>query len=138
MYPLEFRSSIWIMALAAAACAVSAAPEPTPVGKRWFASIDGLADPKQLPRLEFAADGRVSGYTGCNALSGKWRMEGGAVRLGALAVTKRGCLGPAGEAERRVLAAVNDKSRVSLENGRLILQGAGGERIEFAEGPSNP
>jgi|KBSSwiStaDraftv2_1062776.scaffolds.fasta_scaffold481083_3 heat shock protein HslJ len=138
MYPLEFRSSIWIMALAAAACAVSAVPEPTPVGKRWVASIDGLTDPKQLPRLEFAADGRVSGYTGCNALSGKWRMEGGAVRLGALAVTKRGCLGPAGDAERRVLAAVNDKSRVSLENGRLILQGAGGERIEFAEGPSTP
>jgi heat shock protein HslJ len=138
MCPLEFRSSIWIMALAVAACAASVAPEPTFVGKRWVASIDGVTDPKQLPRLEFAADGRVSGYTGCNALSGKWRMEGGAVRLGALAVTKRGCLGPAGDAERRVLAAVNEKSHVSVENGRLVLQGTDGERIEFAEGPSNP
>ena len=73
-----------------------------------------------------------------NMLAGKWRVDGGAVRLEALAATKRGCLGPAGEVERRFLAAVNSGSRLSLEGAALVAQGPGGERLAFADDPSSP
>jgi heat shock protein HslJ len=107
------------------------------MGKRWVARMPEVEDAKQRPRLEFVSDGRLSGYSGCNAIAGRWRVEGGAIRLEALTATKRGCLGPAGDLERRFLAAVNVSSRVSLEGTTLVVQGPGGERIAFADDPSN-
>ena len=132
------RSSIWIMTLAASACAAALAPEAQVAGKQWVAEARDIDDAKQRPRLEFVRDGRLTGYTGCNRLSGAWRVEDGAIRFGALATTKRACLGPAGDAEKRVLAALGERSRVSVERGKLVVQGAGGERIEFVEAPSTP
>jgi len=132
------RSTMWIMTLAASACAAALAPDAQVAGKQWVAEVREIDDAKQRPQLEFARDGRLTGYTGCNRLSGAWRVEEGAVRFGALATTKRACLGPAGDAEKRVLAALGERSRVSVERGRLIVQGAGGERIEFVQAPSTP
>ena len=130
------RSSIWIMGLATCACAMSAAPVSL-AGSHWVAQVEGVADREQSPRLEFLADGRLVGYTGCNMLSGTWRVEGDAVRLGALAATKRGCLGPAGDVEKRVLAALNEKSVVRVEGAKLVVQGVSGERLEFTGATSN-
>ena len=107
-------------------------------GSRWVGVVDGNTDPRMLPRLELSANGRLAGYTGCNMLAGKWRVEGGTIRLEALAATKRGCMGPAGDVEKRFLASVNGKSRVSLEGTALVVEGQGGERIAFADDPSNP
>ena len=132
------RWTIWIMTFAASACAAAVVTDAQVAGKQWIAEAEGIDDAKQRPRLEFVRDGRLAGYTGCNRLSGAWRVEDGAVRFGALATTKRACLGPAGDAEKRVLAALGERSRVSVERGKLIVQGAGGERIEFVEAPSTP
>ncbi len=132
------RLSIWIVTLAASACAAALAPDAQVAGKQWVARADGIDDAKQQPRLEFVRDGRLTGYTGCNRLSGAWRVEDGAVRFGALATTKRACLGPAGDAEKRLLAALGERSRVSVERGKLVIQGAGGERVELVEAPSTP
>ena len=132
------RSTMWILPLAASACAAALATDAQVAGKQWVAEVREIDDAKQRPRLEFVRGGRLSGYTGCNRLSGAWRVEEGAVRFGALATTKRACLGPAGDAEKRVLAALGERSRVSFERGRLIVEGAGGERIEFVEAPSAP
>jgi heat shock protein HslJ len=108
------------------------------VGKHWVADESRAADPKENPRLEFLRDGRLAGYSGCNVVSGTWRIEGGALRLGPLAMTKRGCMGPAGEVEKRFIAAVGDRSEWALAAGRLVAQGAGGARMEFAERASAP
>lgn len=136
--------SAWLFLLALGACgspiAMTAAPasasppEAAVAGKHWVAEVDAGIDPRQRPRLEFVRDGRLSGYTGCNVLSGNWRVEGGALRFGSLVVTKRGCLGPGGELEKRFLAAVNDRSRVSMEGARLVVEGANGGRLVFSEG----
>jgi len=134
------RAVLAIVALALAACATApappvaaapaAAPEPaTLAGTRWVGVVAGDPDPRSLPRLEFLGGGRVTGYTGCNMLSGVWRMEGGEVRLGPLVTTKRACVGPEGDAEQRFLAAAG--GRVTREGERLLFTGPRGDTFEF-------
>jgi len=137
------RGFLPLVALALGACAnapqaeaPSRAPAAAPVaaplsltGTRWIGVVEGSPDPRSLPRLEFVTSERVAGYTGCNMMSGGWRMEGGTVRVGPLVSTKRACVGPESEIERRVVAAL--AGTVKREGDRLVFTGAGGERFEF-------
>jgi heat shock protein HslJ len=132
-------------AVALVACAASNPPanEAAPkaagalpaslIGTRWMGVIDPSLEKRAVPWLEFVAEGRVSGYTGCNLLSGKWVNEGGQVRIGPLITTKRGCMGPESDVERRLLNALNEKSRVTRDGAKLVFTGEGGERFEFVE-----
>jgi heat shock protein HslJ len=120
-------------ASAGAAPASAAAAPATLAGTRWVGVIDASLDKRHAPWLEFIREGRLSGFTGCNMLSGGWRMEGGQIRVGPLVTTKRGCLGPEGEIERRVLAALNEQSRVTRDGAKLVFLGSSGERFEFLE-----
>jgi heat shock protein HslJ len=103
------------------------------VGTRWTGVVPGTPDPRTLPRLEFSSQGRVLGFTGCNMLTGTWRVDGSAVRFGPLVTTKRACVGPEMEFERRLLAAMGQDSRAVLEGGRLVMIGPAGDRFEFVE-----
>lgn len=102
-------------------------------GTRWVGVVDSSTDRRAVPRLEFVREGRISGFTGCNLFSGAWSVEGGEVRFGGVATTKRMCLGPEGEIEKRVLEVLGDKSRVTREGAKLVLVAPGGERFEFTE-----
>lgn len=115
-----------------APAAAAAASANDLAGTRWTGVVAAHTDPHALPRLEFTTN-RVAGYTGCNMLSGAWRVENGEVKLGPLATTKRMCLGPEGEIEKRVLAALTPQSRVTREGGRLVFTAPGGARFEFEE-----
>ena len=140
---ITVRGFLPLVALALGACAnapeatapsraPAAAPAAAPLslaGTRWIGVVEGNPDPRSLPRLEFVTSERVAGYTGCNMMSGGWRMEGGTVRVGPLVSTKRACAGPEGEIERRVVAAL--AGTVKREGDRLVFTGAGGERFEF-------
>lgn len=129
--------------LALAACADAPQPAPahaaaaTPapsrglVGSRWIGVVANGADPQTRPRLEFVREGRLSGYTGCNLFSGAWRMEGEDVHVAGLAMTKRMCVGPAGETEKRFLAAIGPGAHGKREGERLVFTGPKGERFEF-------
>jgi heat shock protein HslJ len=96
---------------------------------RWRGNVPGV-DEGSTPWLEFV-DGRVAGYTGCNMMSGPWRVENSEIRVGPLATTKRACAGAGSDVEHRVLAGFG--GRVTREGDRLIAVGPGGERIEFIE-----
>lgn len=111
--------------------AASPAVTKTLVGTRWVGVVENGADPHARPRLEFVSEGRVSGYTGCNLFSGAWKMEGGDVRVGWLAMTKRMCVGDGGEIEKRFLAATGPGSRGRREGDRLVFTGPKGERFEL-------
>jgi len=102
------------------------------VGSHWTGVVEG-ADPRMLPRLEFATEGRVVGFTGCNLLSGAWSVVDGEVKFGPMVTTKRGCIGLQGDIERRVLAVLGEKTRVTREGNKLILSGPDGARFEFLE-----
>ena len=110
-----------------------ASPPPALSGTRWVGAVDAAIDRRALPRLEFVREGRLTGFTGCNLLSGTWTIEGGEARLGPVATTKRLCLGAEGELERRVLAVLVDRSRMTREGAKLIVASPGGERLEFVE-----
>ncbi|MGZ5102015.1 MAG: META domain-containing protein [Usitatibacter sp.] len=136
------RSIAGLFALGLGACAAepdapagAAAAAPSLSGTRWVGVVDASTDRRAVPRLEFVREGRVTGFTGCNLLSGAWGVEGGEVRFGGIATTKRLCLGPEGEIEKRVLAVLGDKSRVTREGAKLVLVAPGGERFEFNEAP---
>ncbi len=137
---------MWICAWGLAACAMPPSPGGPPaaraaavpaaaasmVGTRWKGIAPGV-DERQLPWLEFVVEGRLSGFTGCNLLHGAWKNEGGEVRIGPLVTTKRGCVGPGGDMEKRLLATLTPQSRVTREGGRLVFTAPGGERLEFVE-----
>jgi heat shock protein HslJ len=89
------------------------------------------ADPQALARLEFAEGGKLSGYTGCNMMSGSWREEGGEARFGPIISTKRFCVGAGGEMEKRLMAALAPGARGVREGDRLVLIAPGGARFEF-------
>ena len=132
------RILLALLAFALAACAGSPPPLAAPpsaslAGTRWIGAMPAESDPRTIPRLEFVLEGRLSGYTGCNMLSGVWTMEGADIRIGALMTTKRLCIGPERETERRLLAALRDGARGHREGARLVFTGPGGERFEFAE-----
>ena len=115
----------------ACACATGSGGEaPSLAGTRWVGVIDAGLDPAMAPRLEFVA-GRVQGYTGCNMMSGSWSEQGGEVRFGAIAATKRMCIGPGGDVEKRLLAALHDGSRVAREGERLWVVSPSGARFAF-------
>jgi heat shock protein HslJ len=64
-------------------------------------------------------------------LNGTWRSDGGQVRIGPLVMTKRGCIGPAGDIEQRVMRVLNEQGTVSRQGDKLIVTGPNGERFEF-------
>jgi heat shock protein HslJ len=100
-------------------------------GTRWVGVVEGNSDPHSLPRLEFAAGGRVSGYSGCNMMSSSYVEDKGAVRFGPVMSTKRFCAGPEGEVERRVMSALGTGARAVREGGKLVITTPAGARFEF-------
>ena len=137
---ITVRGFLPLVALAVGACANVPAPQAEPraaavapaaslTGTRWIGVVAGNPDPRSLPRLEFITSERVTGYTGCNMMSGGWRMEGGTIRVGPLVSTKRACVGPESDVERRVVAALS--GTVTREGDRLVFTSAAGERFEF-------
>ena len=112
--------------------APSGASSTSLAGTRWRGVVEGNVDEASTPWLEFV-EGRVAGYTGCNMLSGAWRVENGEVRLGPLVTTKRACAGAGSDVEKRVLASLGERSHVSRQGPRLVLTAPAGERFEFSE-----
>lgn len=65
----------------------STPPLPNPVGS-WGTGAEGA------PFLSFAADGTLSGYDGCNEVSGGWTQDAdGNITFGALSITAEVCDG---------------------------------------------
>jgi putative lipoprotein len=131
-------AALVLVILALAGCADAPAQkapmDESIAGTKWV--MDVAREPDQKPRLEFAADGRVTGYSGCNMVSGTWKLEGGAVRLGPLISTKRACPGEGDTLERRFLQSVSGPgARIAMEGTRLVAQGEGGARMEFSRLP---
>lgn len=106
---------------------------PGYAGTRWVGVSEAGLDANATPRLEFLEGGRVAGFTGCNMLSGAWRMEGGELRFGNIATTKRMCLGPGGEVEKRLVAAIGADASVRREGTKLVVSSPAGARFEFVQ-----
>lgn len=90
--------------------AACAAPGPAPGDVRgaWRieqARTEPLYD-KRLARLDFNADGTLTGHTSCNRLSGRYTLEGDKLAVGRVATTRMACGRLQLEQEDRVLSAL--------------------------------
>jgi len=99
------------------------------VGTRWV-GIDPAVE-KDPPVFEFVTEQRITGYTGCNMMSGEWNMQNGEIHLGRVVVTKRLCTGPGADAEKHVLAVMLEKSRFRVEGDRMLVTTPEGASYEF-------
>ena len=140
------RHGCMLLALALGACAAAPAVPPAreaavPAermaaqslppwgGTRWAAPTAGNG--QSTPRLEFAENGELHGYTGCNMLAGHWSEDSGEIRFSKLIVTKRFCVGEGSEIEKRLLAALSAESRGRREGGKLVISSPQGATFEF-------
>lgn len=75
------------------------------------------------PHLVFA-DGKVSGFTGCNTLSGTAEISGDAVAFGAIATTKMACPPDIDRIEKIVLATIDGSATYGVDGDVLSLTNA--------------
>ncbi|UHG92645.1 META domain-containing protein [Spirosoma oryzicola] len=76
----------------------------------------------EAPRLEISlTEGRVTGTTGCNRLSGEVRADTRLIRLGPLVTTKMACAGEANTIEANLLNALLQPLAYRVGNGKLTL-----------------
>lgn len=103
---------------------VASAPVATSPAGTWLAEDiggHGVLDNAQS-LLQLAEDGTVSGSGGCNRMTGKAVIEGGAISFGPLAATRRACLPALGDQEARFFAALAATRQWQVDEfGKLIL-----------------
>lgn len=135
---LARKASILVLLAACSACA--SPPAPALAGPRWeLAQLEG--QPVQGKAfLQFdAAQGRVSGHSGCNRLSGAYAQEGGRLKLAAAASTRMACIGPGDELERRFLAMYQKVAGWRAEGAQMLLLDADGRELaRFSAAAAEP
>jgi putative lipoprotein len=131
------RRALLAFIAAVAGTGVGAAPRAARAGAAWDGSTwlvedirrRGVIDNAQTT-LRIEADGAVSGSTGCNAYSGRAKIEGDAIRFGSLAVAARACVPALADQERKFLSAISlVRARRMDRFGRLQLVSAQGEAL---------
>jgi heat shock protein HslJ len=112
--------------LLAACSGSSGASAPTLGGTSWTVSSVGGQPTIEgnQPTILFAADGAVSGTSGCNQYNGSFTTDGGGITFSPMATTRMACEGPASEQEATFLPALQGATAWSIADGNLTLSGA--------------
>ncbi len=112
-----------VLALALAACATpEPASRPGPLADtHWTRSDDADAAP-HFPTLEFDANGRASGFDGCNLWFAETDQRHGRLVFKPSGSTRRACSAQsAAAAAQRFWAAIRATRSARIEDGALIL-----------------
>jgi heat shock protein HslJ len=112
--------------LAACSSTPGGSPTATLPGTSW--SVKTIAGTPTLPdapaSMTFAADGTVSGATGCNQYSGQYTVDGDKLTVTQLASTMMACEAEKTAQEQAFTAALNGATSYSIsESGELTIQG---------------
>lgn len=92
-----------------------------------------------LVTVQFRPDGQVAGQGGCNRYSGGYEVSGDTLTFGAIASTKRACMGPAMDVENRYFEMLRQIRSHALEAGRLNLYDEeGSRRLTFHAADTDP
>jgi heat shock protein HslJ len=81
--------------------------------------------------LSFKA-GAVSGDAGCNRFRGGYTVDGKAVKIGPLALTRKACAEGVMQQEREFVAALESAATWAVEGGTLDMHRADGQRAVMA------
>ncbi|MBV2130528.1 META domain-containing protein [Arsukibacterium indicum] len=79
-------------------------------------------DPDNKVFLQFDPAGRVTGYTGCNSLTGTYQLQGSRLSFGPLATTRKACLDET--VEPQLLDVLNNVDNISIAADQLSLNRA--------------
>lgn len=93
-------------------------------GRPWrIDTLNGAeVAPEDAPTIEFAGDGSVAGFDGCNRFHGRFRITGVGIEFRALATTRMACPGRRDGLAQRFLEGLADAELFRLDDdGRLIL-----------------
>ncbi|BCL76176.1 hypothetical protein JHS3_19120 [Jeongeupia sp. HS-3] len=110
-------------------------PECVPVTATPAAALQGaewrtVSKASHPARLNFGADGRISGSAGCNRYSGQYTLNGDALTIGKVATTRMACAPAAMKQETAFLKLLNQVQRYAIAaDGTLTLQAAGKGKI---------
>jgi heat shock protein HslJ len=124
---LGLATAVVSLAAFGGATDAQATPKPTLTGQMWALTKLGPVDRKKAGiTARFTADGKVSGFSGCNSYSGTYRTSGGSITVSRkLAVTRKACAGPVVQ-ERLYLAALTAARAYSIAGATLMLRGKSG------------
>lgn len=102
-------------------------------------SISGVPEAPTL-RIEFGADGSVSGDAGCNTFRGSYTVSGDALSLSPLRTTRKACPEPVMALEAQLLAALGRVATFRLGHHELDLFDPDGARVASLsfEAPAAP
>jgi heat shock protein HslJ len=101
-------------------------------GAEWTVTdLDGQPLPAEAGvTIGFAADGGISGRSGCNRYAGRAELSDGGLRIGPLALTRMACPEPAMQIEAAMMAALAAVERFEIAaDGTLVLHGAAAELL---------
>ena len=79
--------------------------------------------------LLFQNGGRVNVRADCNRGGGSYEVNGGAIRFGAIALTRMGC--PPGSQDGEFLRSLAQAAAYAIERGDLVLTLADGAAMRF-------
>lgn len=82
--------------------------------------------------LTFTEDGKVTGNTGCNQLTGSAKQSGNKIVFTAIATTKMLCPGAANELEKAVLAVLDGEVTMKIDANRLDLKHPSGKGLQLS------
>ncbi len=123
--------------------AASSPSVPDLAGTSWnlisYAGADGAPTPAvtqpSMGTLTFLADGELAGSTGCNRFNGTYEQAGADLSITMGGITLMACLGPAGEQEAAVIAALGRVAAAAVTAEDLVLSDAqGAQLLTYAPG----
>lgn len=127
-----YSAGVFIAAIGLAGCGLLGGPDAPPTDTIWrVVAIGGETLPRlagnRAPTLLLeSAEGRASGFTGCNRMTGSFSIEGETIRFGPLASTRMACEEPAAHVEMGYMQSLQLITRWRRRAGGLELLDAQG------------
>ena len=120
--PTRFLNSVGVCAsVALAACSTNAVASDTVLGA-WRieqARSEPMLD-KRRARIDFGADGKLTGHTSCNTLSASYTLEGSTLKVGPVLTPRMACAQLQMEQEDRVLTALELAASARVRDDGLL------------------
>jgi len=117
--------------------ALPAAAQPAPAAALEVAGLWRVEQARSEPlydrsraRLDFGAEGRLSGHTSCNTLTATYTLDGTRLQVGAVSTTRSNCGRLQLEQEARILTALELATSARVRSdGLLELRDAEGRGV---------
>ncbi len=86
----------------------------------WSKETDGSSD-QQARTIHFQADGKVTGFAGCNNFFGSFVATDKTLEIGPLGTTRKACSEPVMQQETAFLAAIESTTAYYIDGSTLTL-----------------